>query len=719
MPEEKSPSRTALTLLPPLFLVLNIFLFLPVAVYQGNVEEFSVSLKSILLQLLMPAVILLAVFAAVGFVLRPYARRRMASVLFAAAVLTWIQGNLLVWRYGVFSGKDIEWGKFVTAGWVDSPLWAGGLALAVIFWKPISRIAVFGSVVFISLQIVSGVFTGVRNPDAWKAYAKEAQERVPPPGIFAFSSKRNFIQIVLDGFQSDFFREFYAENPDKYGRALDGFTWFEEATGSFPSTQMSVPAYLSGRVYQNQIPTREFIKKTNRGPTIGNLLQDEGFDVDLVVGGVFAAHAGHTISYQIDVPYGVTPAQYDRVNGARMLDLALFRCAPQPLKRLIHNDQQWVFRRLFGRDIGKLEFALFSHRAFVDDLIARMSVSREKPVYKYLHLMTMHPPILVDAAGRFTPGAPLTRENRVAQAHYAFDQILALLDKLKSAGIYDSSLIIVQADHGSDGGLSLPNRDERWVQNGLPQDPSIIASLALPMLAVKPQNAHGPLKESKAPVSLTDIPATAMALLDVKPADVGRNVFEVAPDEKRDRRFIYYDWSKTNWENEYFEDLTEFIISGNPRDWNSWRLAGFLKPPDVSYETDLIQFGSRQSNRFKRSGWGTNEKDPSDGAVVNWAQRRSASIFVSLPDDKPVTMTATIKSYPFSSPQRITIKVDHRVVGRWTLDAPWALSERSVEIPARAERPAKSVIEFEFSESLDSTSPFGARAVQFRKITFR
>jgi hypothetical protein len=59
------------------------------------------------------------------------------------------------------------------------------------------------------------------------------------------------------------------------------------------------------------------------------------------------------------------------------------------------------------------------------------------------------------------------------------------------------------------------------------------------------------------------------------------------------------------------------------------------------------------------------------------------------------------------------------VVGKWTLDAPWLLSERAVEIPPRRGRPKKSLIEFEFSESLEPSSPLGARAVQFRTITIR
>jgi hypothetical protein len=719
LPEDNSTPRLALSLLPPLFLVLNLFLFLPVAVYQGNVEEFHVALKSILLQLLLPAAVLLVILAVAGFALRPGARMRLAAFIFATAVLVWIQGNLLVWRYGVFSGKDIEWGRYAVSGWVDSLIWIGGIALAVFFWKPVSKIAVFGSVVFISLQIASGAYSGFRNPAAWKAYAGTSEGRTPPTGLFAFSSGQNVLQIVLDGFESGFLAESIASDGDKYAKALDGFTWFDQATASFPSTQMSVPAILSGRIYENEVPTREFIRRVNRGSTVGNLLWDHGYEVDLICSPVFSFKASSSISYDVDVPYGVTQTQYDRVNGARMLDLALFRGAPQPLKRIIHNNQQWFVRRLVGRKIGKLEFSLFSHKAFLDDMIRKMSLSGSKPVYKYLHLMTMHPPILVDRDCGFAPGLPLSRKNRIAQARCALDQLAEFLAALKKAGVYDSALIVLQADHGSDAGIPLLHDDGNWIQKGLPEKPSVLASLATPLLAVKPPRAAGPLKTSEAPVELADVPMTISSLLNLPDTFPGRNVFSVEPGESRERRFIYYNWMKTNWENEYFEALDEFIISGDPRDWSSWRLARALKPPEVSFETSRIDFGIRQSNRFKRAGWGTNDKDPADGINMNWALGRSASIGVSLPADKPVVMTALVKSHPFQKAQVITVRVDRRVVGKWILDAPWIPAEYSVEIPPREGRPKVSLIEFEFSERLEPSSANGARAVQFRTITFR
>jgi len=708
--------KYVLSFFPALFLTLNLFLFLPLAIYQGNLEEFDVALSAIFVQFLIPAALLLVVLTALGLILPLDGRRRFASPLFAVAVLIWIQGNLIVWKYGTLTGQNIEWKKHVLSGWVDSGLWIVVLILAVIFSRAVSKIAVSGSIIFICIQFTSGAYSIIRKPGVCKAHSSISIPRLPPQGVFEFSAQQNVLQCILDGFQSNFFKEILSRDPSKYENELDGFTFFEEATGTFPSTQMSVPAFLSGEVYKNEIPTRKFLEKIAQGRTIGNILNDHGFDVDLVTGLIFTKKARCTTRYSIAVPYGVTRQQYYRTNSAQMLDLALFRAAPQPLKRLIYNDENWLFQLLLGGGSKRLYIRLFSHRAFVDDLIQRMSVSREKAVYKYIHLMTSHPPIFVDDNCRFVPALPNNLKNRVAQARCALDQFLRLLGKLRSSGIYDSAMIILQADHGAGEEIIMVHNDGTQGKDSFPAEMPRIASLALPLLAVKPPYARGPIKISKAPVALTDLPATILSILGIREAFDGRNIFEVDQNEKRTRKFYYYDWSKTNWDNEYFDGLYEFDIAGNPYDRNSWRMVRSFDPPVVSLKTHKIDFGSPQSRRFKRSGWGGNQKDPVDGTLSTWALGESATLFLSLPKDRLVYLTARIKSKPFDNPQVITIRIDNKTVGKWILDAPWDMYEKTLIIPQDPIRPGRSTVEFLFSQHLDSTRGLGSQAVLFQWI---
>jgi len=711
--------RFPAALLPSLLLVLNLFFFLPLAIFQGNQEEFGVSLKSILGEFLLPGLIFLLLLIGAGLVLPSNPGRRFTSIVFALAVLVWLQGNLLVWKYGVLTGQPIDWKGHAWSGWLDALVWIGLLSLAVAFSKPISKIVVFGSALLLILQSFSGVYTILKKPALWKSPAQSSASVSPPQGVFEFSRQENVIQFVLDGFQSDFFQEMVARDQGKYLKALDGFTFFEEATSAFPSTQMSVPALLSGETYKNDIPTYKFIKQINQGRTIGNVLHDRGFDVDLVVGDTYTRKVRASTVYDIAIPYGYTERQHVRNNAAQMMDLVLFRASPQPVKRLVYNDQLWLFQRLFASKTENLEYRLFSHRAFLDDFIRKAAVAREKPVYKYLHLMTVHPPILVDENCGFRPGLAMIRENRIIQARCALDQFLSLLDRLRSLGIYDSSLIILHGDHGTAEHVKMLNDDRVADKTLYHESLSRMASLALPLLAVKPPGARGSLAFSKAEVELTDLPATICSLLKIDETFKGKSVFAVDPKERRERKFYFYDWYKTNWENEYFDYLDEFTIAGSPYDRNSWRLVQSLRSPLVSFKTNQIIFGTTHSNRFKRAGWAGNQKDPVEGYTYNWALGESAVLVLSLPKERAVKMTARLKSYPVSRSQIITVRVDNKKVGMWNLHAPWVSTDMSLIIPPDPARPEASLIEFVFSQHRERESGLGPQAVQFQTITLK
>ncbi|NIO41951.1 MAG: hypothetical protein GTO41_18350, partial [Burkholderiales bacterium] len=69
-----------------------------------------------------------------------------------------------------------------------------------------------------------------------------------------FSTEQNVVHIVMDGFQSDIFSEII-EDPENSDlkKQLQGFTVFRDNLGAFPYTQVSIPAYLSSKLYRNEV----------------------------------------------------------------------------------------------------------------------------------------------------------------------------------------------------------------------------------------------------------------------------------------------------------------------------------------------------------------------------------------------------------------------------------------------------------------------------------
>lgn len=595
-------------------ITLNLFLLLPFVIYQGNIDEFPVPFTSILSFFLTPAAGLSLVLMAIGLLLPKALQRRYISVLFIVGVLILVQGNLLVWKYGLLDGQGIDWAKSPWRGYVDGLLWGLLLVLAYFFYRQIYRIVAPATIVLVFLQLFFIGFSIAQKSDTWKEKKEISCPLLPPEELFQFSSRQNVIHILMDGFQSDIFQEIIEQDPDFYDNALQGFTFFREATGSFPTTKMSLPAIFSGKIYLNDVPMPRFLNTVLKGKTIPNVLYDNGYDIDLALdlSGI-GGQGKHSTRYIIPVPYGVTERDYEQASSALMLDLVLFRCLPHFIKKYVYNNQAWLIQRLLFTQLGFLDhkdrwgvstFRYFSHKAFMVDMIDNMSTNRNKPVYKFIHLCTTHPPIVVNRHCEFAGHAlPKTRANKKTQCKCSLDHVIEFLNKLKLMGIYDSSLLILSADTGDGIKVNLKNRgyqidgDEI---NSIKGFANIVGS-ALPLMAIKPPNGKGPLKISRAQTMLSHIPATVSSILHLNAGFPGQPAFEVSPDQLQERRFYYYKWRHKNWQDDYFDRMDEFIIRGSVFDTTSWQKGlTFYPPKKAKKDNKLRREGFRNSMKVSK-----------------------------------------------------------------------------------------------------------------------
>ena len=708
-----SRSQKILSVLPPIIFILsNIFLFGPFTIYQGNVGEFGISFISIIKVFLLPSLILGSILSTLGISLSDKLHKRYVSVLFVLGLLFWIQGNVFVWKYGLFDGQGIDWTRARWRGWLDGALWLILLTSSFIFYKKYFKIVTTTSILIICLQIVFTGFSSIWKPDIWKSDFLGLN--VTPKWVGEFSASKNVIHFILDAFQSDIFEEIIERDREDYSKALEGFTFFKEATGSFPTTYLSVPAILSGQVYQNDIPILDFFKQTLTGKTIPNVLYDKGYEVDLIPAIETYRQGKSTHSYLIPDPYIGTIQDYKHAKSALMIDLVLFRNMPHFIKRYIYRDQQWFIQKWFVQDTC-MQFRHFGHEAFLRDIINTISPNRDKPVYKFYHFMTTHVPLLVnkdcECAGAVLPQ---TRENVFIQSKCSLDHFIEFLIKVKSLGIYDNSLIILQGDHGSVASVELGGQDDQ--SEGYDISSSVVAS-ALPLMLIKPPGSNGPLRISKAPVMLSDVPATINSVLHLNDTFPGQSVFKILPEEIRERRYYDYRWKNSNWQSDYLPPLIEYTIIGSVFNRDSWQL-GKQNPraKNISFKTQEIDLGTDSATNYLRHGWGGNERSE-QGLTYMWALGKSASVFLSLPKNKAVRMTANVNSVIFPKPQVVTIKVDGQIIGSWTLSNRWQWQEPNIIIEPSEKRPDVSIIEFLFSQQLMQKNDQRPLAVLFESIT--
>lgn len=148
---------------------------------------------------------------------------------------------------------------------------------------------------------------------------------------FDFGKKENVIIIVLDAFQGSVFKEILDANP-QYAKKFDGFTWFQNASISIPSTQLSLPNMLSGIPYDNTVPVQEYKRRTLLSHSIPSVFRG----------------AGYQSEYYSSFSYGILPIDERLWTNAKrktnlqglmdeynkLVQVTNFRLSPQVVKKV-------------------------------------------------------------------------------------------------------------------------------------------------------------------------------------------------------------------------------------------------------------------------------------------------------------------------------------------------------------------------------------------------
>lgn len=563
-------SQTLLSLSLAAILASNIFLFTPFLLYVGNLNEFATSFSIILSLYVRPALFVIGTLGLVGIILPASIFPRYMNLLAVISLLIWLQGNIIAWDYGLLDGRAIDWQTGIWRGWLDLAIWLGSILTATYFYRRIGKAIVVAAVAVFFLQLTYSLIMAGQNSSQLLAKSKDKPTVGALKEIYRFSAHKNVLHLILDGFQSDVFEEIIdsGEEGKRFVARLKGFVFFREHLGLFPYTHMTVPAILSGKIYRNQIPKEEFLTKALGGNTLLNAAHRAGYEVDLAAKPVLInmyARSKHANSYTIPGDLHLSAQDYGLDDALKLLDLSLFRFAPHFVKKYVYNDQLWLLQPILSNSkYNSLEF--FAHTAFLRRLKENMSADRPTPVYKLFHLMLSHNPMVTDEKCNYAGRVLKTiRRNVMNQAKCGLEEVVNLLEQMKALDIYDNALIILMADHGawvSPRGLMGQRQPDGATD--VKYFPTIVAQ-ALPLLAIKLPRAGGDLRVSSAPSWIVDTPATVASILGFDEDFNGPSVFDLKPEEPRERRLYFYRYRRSDWgsKNLYLNPIQEYVVKGS------------------------------------------------------------------------------------------------------------------------------------------------------------
>jgi hypothetical protein len=698
--------RLWLVAAPALLAPAVVFLLGPYAIFAGNPGEFAVPFGQLAAPWLLRTaamnwLILFGLGCAIALVSRTPVRMYTA-LLFAFGLMLWGQGHLWNADYGVLAGRDVDLAEHTSRGPYETAAFAAVLLLAAVFFRPISRVAPFASLVFLGVQAI-GMVASSSGPAAEGARWIE-----PPAEIYQFSPAQNVIHIVLDEFQSDVFTEILHQDRAALDDTFSGFVYFEDHAAASPTTSMSMPAMLTGLTYRNEIPAPEFVRDAFKRSSIFEKVSRAGYDVDamsIVPIATFEDWIGPEAvpnwkgaRFRIRKPF-ISQDDYREVSSRQLLELSLFRHVPHAAK-VFSVERPDAFYRPIWMDRGDSPAQIRRHEAsnsvgFFEHFVSSMSVGRDRPVYKLVHVGVPHRPVVVDRHCRFIGGTAMSRQSYTEQSRCAVKLVGELLDRARTLGIYDSSLIIVSSDHGTDlnplGFSGISDSLSLVPGPSTSRLPATVGS-AKAIMFIKPPQRTGPISISDAPTAHVDLPATILDILNL-PGGMP-DVSMLRRDAKQPRTRIYgmYD-PRQRFPKEYLDRLDLLSIDGRMLDAASWHVQRSIWNPRVRLEDRDIDVGPREAHRYLGPGWSFGQREPSGtGGEVTFAQPVTAKavLFASLPAG-PVDLVLRASSSPVPAPAWLNVDVDGHQLSKMQLEGD-GYRDVSVRIPADPGRPSISEI---------------------------
>jgi hypothetical protein len=544
-----------------LFLPFLICISLPLGIYLGNHEEIGSPPSYIAPYLGVVFLVMAAVLLAPQLLPCRRFKRVFLGILIALGLIAWVQSNFLFGDYGLFNGEALTIN--------DRGIFAYAEALLCLLF--IYSVVRYNKLASLLGDLVAGIFVLTLAMDCYAAlsfnrnatldafYASLSMEELDQQAfdeISQFSSNSNIIHILLDELQSDVFERVLSGDTTLAG-ALDGFTYFPNTSGVYPYTEMSLPAILSGEVYKNDASKSEYLSRTINRNTFIASLNEAGYKPLLHIHPAFC-----TRDYQL--PCSRVPGISNRPAAFNLIDLALFRSAPTVLKRSAHNNGMGLFTHYLGGG-GHMTSLSGIGYLLLEQFNQRFSVADIPPTYKFYQTMATHAPLVMESD--CTPTGehkPLEMRYMKVQANCALQQVVRILEQLKSADIYDQTLIILSSDHG--GNYLAPGQSTTLKRKGIAQKHFARAKSTL---LIKPFNTRGDLQRSKHGASLADIAATTLAQIGGS-AEFGEDLFAEDFERRRLREFYFIKWGFGGKKGERLEGFTPYTIKGDVRNAKAW-----------------------------------------------------------------------------------------------------------------------------------------------------
>lgn len=553
-------------------------------------------------------------------------------VLLGLGLALYVQGNFMFVSYGVMDGTPIDWASFGAWPIVNTLIWVLLIAAPVVLFKLKKKwflgVAVWVPAVIVAMQLIT-LGTLSLSADLSKN-VQGGSASLSVKGIDEVSVTDNVAVFILDTFDETYFEEILAEEPE-YLEPLDGFTYFSNNTGVYPTTKGAMPFILSGQLYRNETSFTQYVQDAYFKTDYYKDLHNAGYDIG-IYGEYMYVNSDGIRDYisNLDTDSGVKASSNVGLMGT-IYKATAFRYFPHVAKKAV-----WYYSGDF--DSWKTTTGASGHALYKTgnlDLYNEIKqgelklADNEQGCYRVFYAYGCHPPFKLRADMTETTDGSVTSRDA---AKGCLNIVYEYIQQLKELGVYEQSTILVISDHGITE-----------------------TECTSPLFLVKPRGASGTLQISDAPVSQMDLMATVMEDIGLN-ADqkYGRSAFDWKTGEERTRLYLYYDWAnKGSWSDDNLPEMVEYEISSANNDVTSFRIKNYEKAKYVL--GDVITFAQEDPSALPYCIYGVGGFESGS----SWLTGKSACLAFQVDEEIHEDLQVALNvNYVYGSPQNVTITMN-------------------------------------------------------------
>ena len=342
---------------------------------------------------------------------------------------------------------EVDWERYRSLTTTNTIIWAVLIILILLFAikfrnsfsRGVIRILCF---VLSIIQIGTLVYverTTVMDEGELDWYASKE-------GEFDLSKNENTIVLIIDTMDAQWFDDFILPTSATTNELKD-FTYFDNAVAGGAPTWLGIPAILSGKAYQPTEAISEYYEHAYPDSTLFRDVKSEGWSMQMYFQNLaFLENADFNLFDNfVHVPH--TYSILGRKNFLKDLyKITGYYLSPMITKKYLAETGNPLEDNIVIDDIDDA-YKVYDPDFYIDMNKNGITTTREDNLLTVYLLYGAHGPSYMNENAEAIESTT-SDEAHTAQIKGLFKLLYEYLDYLKAADIYDSSTVIITADHG-------------------------------------------------------------------------------------------------------------------------------------------------------------------------------------------------------------------------------------------------------------------------------